>query len=154
MLRRFPAILLTAAALVCATGPARSQQPPASVPAAETAPARTAPAAAVTPESRIQVRVFEGFTTLGPVYGARDTPLAVDVGVALATCPDGNTEVQTLDIGGWNYQVPSGCDASTSRGAIRVDAGSARSGTTPQRGAESPHVMRCDPATWRCAPAP
>lgn len=158
MCRCFPAVLLITVALACAAGPARSQQVTAPGPAAEGSPAPTAsapaPAATVTPDSRLQVRVYEGFTTLGPVYGARDTPLAVDVGVTLATCPDGNSEVRALDIGGWNYQVPSGCDQSADRGTIRVDAGSARSGPTARPGTEPQHVIRCDPATWRCAPAP
>ncbi len=120
-------------------------------------PGPAAAQTATTPESRINVRVYEGFATLGPVFGSRDTPLAVDVGVSLATCPDGNTEVRALEIGGWNYQVAGSCAANATRGTIRVNAGSAR--TAPQAPPAPPATapaatIRCDPATWRCAPAP
>lgn len=119
------------------------QQPPAA-----------APQTVTTPQSQIQVRVYEGFSTLGPVFGSRSTPLAVDVGVSLGDCPDGNTEVRALDIGGWNYQVASGCATNSTRGTIRVDAGSARTAPPAPRAAAQPGTIRCDPATWRCAPAP
>ncbi|MCK6371882.1 MAG: hypothetical protein L6Q83_11280 [Gammaproteobacteria bacterium] len=103
----------------------------------------------MTPQTTMNIRVYEGFNTLGPVFGSRDTPLAVDVGVALVTCPDGNTEVGALDIGGWNYQLGTACQAAGRRGAIRVNAGSAQ--TAPAERGPAAGVIRCDPATWRCA---
>jgi hypothetical protein len=136
----------------------------AALPAQESAPAppatiiRTQQPAAVpaSPAGQLQVRVFEGFGTLGPVYGARDTPLAVDVGIGLATCPDGNTEISAINIGGWRYDVAGTCNAVANRGAIRVEGATAEPlGAEPAPAATgNPGVIRCDPATWRCSRAP
>lgn len=130
-------LILPAATALLALTPLGAQTPPAPAPAP------------VPAEARIDVRVYEGFATLGPVYGARHTPLAVDVGAALVRCPDGNTAVRALDIGGWNYQLATPCNAPAGRGHVRVDAGSARAGAPVPAGVA---IIRCDPATWRCAP--
>lgn len=144
--RRGLALLVVSAALL----PAPAQQA-----AAQDATAAVPPAATtVRPQSRANVRVYEAWATLGPVYGWHDTPLAVDVGVALATCPDGNTEIRALDVGGWQYHVASSCTAGNERGSIRVDAGSLKTTPPPATPAAQPTTIRCNPATWRCAPAP
>jgi hypothetical protein len=144
---------MVAAALFVPPLPARAQQP---APPAAAAPRSTpGPATLVTPQSQINVRVYEGFTTLGPVFGSRDSPLAVDVGAVVADCPDGDKEIHTLDIGGWNYQLGSSCDDTTSRGTISVDTGAVRTGppaATPPD--DAPRLIRCDPATWSCATVP
>lgn len=118
-----------------------------------TAPAGAEPSVAgATEPSEIKIRVYEEFPALGPGFGSRRSPFAIDIGAALTTCPDGNTAVNALDIGGWNYQLAPPCGEQASGSRIRVDAGSAQSGTGAATSGQPPAGMRCDPATWRCAP--
>ena len=112
----------------------------------------SAPQPATPPTAQLQMRVYEGFSTLGPVRGYRGTPLAVDVGMGLTKCPDGNTEINAMNIGGWLYDVPGTCASASEHGSIRVAKpqqpapGTAVPATPP---AAAP-VIHCDPATWRC----
>lgn len=106
--------------------------------------------AAETGSSEIRVRVYEGFDGKGSGDGADDQPYAIDVGTTIKTCPDGNTTAQALDIGGKPYPLDSPCSARTPETRIRVDAGSAQSGTATN--GESSADMRCDPSRWRCKP--
>jgi len=103
------------------------------------------------PTAQLQVRVYEGFNRLGPVYGSRETPMAVDVGMGLTTCPDGNTEIDLMNIGGWLYHVGGTC-ASSRSGSIRVGTPQQQTPVTapPPAPAAGAHVIRCDPTTWRC----
>jgi hypothetical protein len=154
--RPSPRLLSCAAALLAlaALGPARAADPPPAQATGWRAGTRpAAPAApAAEPAGQMRVRVYEGFGTLGPVYGARDTPLAVDVDLGLVTCPDGDTEIGTMDIGGMRYDVAGTCD-DVARGAVTVH-GAATAGAAPVAQAGTAPAargpIRCDPATWRC----
>lgn len=99
--------------------------------------------------SEIRVRVYEGFDGAGTDHGASGRPYALDVGTTLKTCPDGDTAAQALDIGGQPYPLDSPCGERTRESRIRVNAGSAQSGTATN---EEPAGMRCDPRRWRCEP--
>jgi hypothetical protein len=136
-----------------ADGPDR--QKPASAPA---------PATVAVPQASTQIRVYEGFGTLGPIYDQRGVPpYAVDVGVGLTACPDGNTEITSLNIGGWLYQLGSICQDSgpgAQPGSISVRTVSAgepavqppRQTVTQTKPAEpGDTVIRCNPQTWDCS---
>jgi hypothetical protein len=122
-------------------------------------PASAATATRQTPAANLRIRVYEGFGTLGPVYDHGGVPpYAVDVDVAMAVCPDGNTEISSLDIGGWQYRLGTTCQERGNRavaGSAKVHA-DPKSPVPPAAAAapEStpPHVIRCDPNTWNCAP--
>lgn len=117
-------------------------------------PAAEPPAAA--PAGQMQVRVYEGFGTLGPVYGAKDTPLAVDVGLGLVTCPDGDTEIGAMNIGGARYDVAGTC-RGTERGSVTVEGATGATRPVAQAGPAADAargIIRCDPSTWRCASTP
>ena len=107
------------------------------------------------PAAQLQLRVYEGFNTPGPAAGYQGTPLAVDVGVGLAKCPDGNTEISVMNIGGWRFDAAGSCGGDNQRGSIQVwNTPPPSAGTAAATGAATgAHVIRCDPATWRCAPA-
>jgi hypothetical protein len=124
-----------------------AQQAAARAPAVHPA---TPPAQA--PSAQLQMEVYRGFNTLGPVRGFRGPPMAVDVGTGLTLCPDGNTVVSTMNIGGWLYQVPDACTSAGQQGHVRVDKPlQPVAGTAPHSApAAGPPVIRCDPSTWRC----
>jgi hypothetical protein len=123
---------------------------------------------AVTPQSHMQIRVYEGFGTLGPLYDHRGVPpYAVDVGVGMTTCPDGNTEISGLNIGGWHYQLGAACQLTdagratgslTVRQAVRAEPPPADASGRRDTGDRAPppaggaHVIRCNPNTWNCGP--
>lgn len=112
----------------------------------ETLPAQTAPSPppgtkilgatsrptppAPQPAGQMQLRVYEGFNTLGPIYDARgsgssgrrndDTQLGIDVAVGLVECADGNTRIDAMNIGGWRYDVAQACSDTSPRGAVGV----------------------------------
>jgi hypothetical protein len=119
--------------------------------------AQQVPSKNVEPSAQLQLRVYQGFNAFGPAYPFRDTPMAIDVTAGLIACPDGNTEISTLNIGGWLYAVPEVCADARQRGSIHV-GGSAQPGTITTgtaghaRPATAP-VTRCDPATWNCSRA-
>jgi hypothetical protein len=116
-----------------------------------------APPAAPQPAGELN---FTAYTGLGRVDGAhdrRDTPLEIDISTALAACPDGNTEISAMRIGGWRYNVAGVCDNLPPGGAVEVQGvgkTSVIASTRPAAEAGQDTVIRCDPATWRCGPAP
>ncbi len=140
----------------------------AALPAEDAAPAartvistsRPAPAdTAIKPAGQLQVRVYEDLGPLGPVDASPGTPLAVDVAVGLVTCPDGNTEIGPMNIGGWRYDVARTCADANSRGIIAVPGAApapsamAPVASTARAASAGQSVIRCDPATWRCVTA-
>jgi hypothetical protein len=151
-------IALVAAAGPCAVAGA-ADPPKAGGWNARTRPPAAAvadPAPAPAPAGQMQVRVYEGFGTLGPVYGAKDAPLAVDVGLGLVTCPDGDTEIGAMNIGGLRYDVAGTC-RGTERGNVSVTGATGATRPVAQAGAATNGaggVIRCDPGAWRCASAP
>lgn len=140
--------------LLAADGLAAEDSAPRSTPPAPQTgpPAKTG--ADGKPSSNLRIRVYEGFGTLGPIYDHGGVPpYAVDVGVAMKACPDGNTEISSLDIGGWTYQLGTACDeggtpASSGSVTVRSTARAPAAGPQPS----PPHVIRCNPNSWNCAP--
>ncbi len=103
------------------------------------------------------VRVFEGFEAHGAEPPTRTTPLALDVDLELVTCPDGNTQVNRMTLGGAPYEPHNpgrDCTTSSGSGSVQVHDGQPREITatagTPVPAEKQP-TPRCDPATWRCA---
>ncbi|CAG0939656.1 hypothetical protein GPROT2_00675 [Gammaproteobacteria bacterium] len=103
----------------------------------------------------------------GPGHGGHDhdgTAMEIGVAVDLARCADGNTEVSAIDAGGWQHKVEDVCAnaSAPAAGAVTLhqEAGPAPAAAAPAAPAapatpaEARPVMRCDPATWRCSPAP
>jgi hypothetical protein len=108
------------------------------------------------PAGQLQVTAYEGFNRFGAGRDSRHTPLEIDLTVALAACPDGNIEINTMHIGGWRYVVPGACAEALNHGVLSVqgiDLPSAVASTQQAAGSDQRQVMRCDPVTWRCAPA-
>ena len=103
----------------------------------------------------VQLRVYEGFSALGPAWGRHHIPLALDVTTELAVCPDGNVAVDAMTIGGWRHAAGDACgpkvplrpDEKTSADQGRTVIGRTQS-TTPGT------TIRCDPKTWRCGTPP
>lgn len=150
-------LLLTTAANAAAQESARGTT--AGAPKTGTSPATTA--AQQAPTSNMRIRVYEGFGTLGPLYDHGGVPpYAVDVGVAMTACPDGNTEISSLDIGGWQYELGTACQehgTGTSSGSVTVRTVPqlpAPTAAAPPPPTTQSHVMRCNPNTWNCAPTP
>jgi hypothetical protein len=148
-------VLLTAAANGAAQESARGTT--GGAPKTGTSPATTA--ARITPASGMRIRVYEGFGTLGPLYDQGGVPpYAVDVGVAMTACPDGNTEISSLEIGGWQYELGTACQehrTGTSSGSVAVRTVAhppAPAGKAPAAPTTQPHVIRCNPNTWNCVP--
>ncbi len=106
-----------------------------------------------TPGPSVQLRVYEGFATLGPVYGNRDTALAVDVTASLAHCGDGQLAIDAMTIGGWHYSVGNACgpaSASNTTTAEPPPAPAPKRVIAGTRSAAPGAVIRCDASTWRC----
>lgn len=124
---------------VCAEEPPKTQ--PTSVWNAGTTP--RPPAAEVTPAppEQLDLTVYEGFNSFGPVYGHRGSDVAVDVSAELHSCPDGNRIVTALRIGGTRYALDNRCPDGSfiSRSDDTADA------------AEQRAPLRCDANTWNCA---
>lgn len=97
-------------------------------------------------DSALNIRVYEGFGTLGPVYGHRYPAYGIDVQARMESCHDGNTRISGLNIGGWDYQLSGSCaDADQTAAPARPESDSI-TGTSS--------VIRCDPATWNCRTLP
>lgn len=162
-------VLLSAAILVVAGAAAQSPAPGS---LAESEPAGEIPSKiTVTPQTQAQIRVYEGFGTLGPLYDHRGSvPYAVDVGVDLTVCADGNAQITGLRIGGWQYRLGATCPeagAGRSQGSVTVrqtgadkapagapePGGGASAGVGRPAAGPVPHVIRCNPNTWSCGRA-
>lgn len=129
---------LAAAGLALATTTGGAE--PASRPPAATGPwnvtvGRPAPVEGRAPEDPLRLHVYEGFNTLGPLYGHRNGEIGVDVTAAFVRCRDGALRVSQLDVGGWRFDLDGGC------------AGEGAAVDPPQR-------IRCDPTTWHCRSMP
>jgi hypothetical protein len=119
-------------------------------------------AAAAEPTASVQLRVYEGFATLGPLYDAQ-TPYALDVQAEIKPCADGGSRISALDIGGWRYAVQQPCGrtrperpAAGPAAAVPKAKVIASTGRQPAKpaGAQGRTMMRCDPSTWRCRREP
>jgi len=162
-------IILVSVGLRCM---ALAAEPPVSTPGAtvySSAPATTAWKAAVgapqtdtavlPQDSELNIRVYEGFGTLGPVYGHRHPAYGIDVQARMETCRDGNTRISGLNIGGWNYQLSGSCEDADQHASVAV-RGSRPDQTAAPAEPESDSttgqgtVIRCDPATWNCRTLP
>lgn len=116
-------------------------------------------AAVLARDSELNIRVYEGFGTLGPVYGHRHPASGIDVQARMRTCRDGNTRITGLNIGGWNYQLSGSCEDVDQRASVAV-RGSRPDQTTAPADRETEAalgqgtVIRCDPATWNCRTLP
>lgn len=148
-----PRLRTTTLLALLALGTAHAADPPAAGNGWRAGTKPAAPAEPLAqPAGQLQVRVYEGFGTLGPVYGAKDDARAVDVAVGLVTCPDGDTEIGAMNIGGMRYDVAGTC-RDAGRGSVTVE-GAAPSGAAPVAAAGTAPaaggVIRCDPGAWRC----
>lgn len=161
---RAGAASLLAAALLARAATAVAGEPP-QAPAAPAASATTVirtapaqpPAPPPAPTAELRLRAYDGFGADRPAHDDAEVPFAVDLGIGLTTCPDGNTEVGALDVGGWRQDVTGTCSSIANRGSLSVDGATTGSlaGTAATRGpGEAKTVTRCDPATWNCASAP
>lgn len=112
--------------------------------------------AAPQPAGELNFTTYQGFGRLDAAHDRRDSPLEIDIAAALAACPDGNTEISAMRIGGWRYNVAGVCENLPPQGAIEVQGvgkTSVVASTRPAADADNDTVIRCDPATWRCGPA-
>jgi hypothetical protein len=116
-------------------------------------------AAVLAQDSELNIRVYEGFGTLGPVYGHRHPAYGIDVQARMETCRDGNTRISGLNIGGWNYQLSGSCEdaeqgASVAVRGRRPDQTAAPAEPESDSSTGRSTVIRCDPATWNCRTLP
>jgi len=99
------------------------------------------------PKSSLTIRAYEGFAGLRPYYGEQPAS-GVNVTAEMETCPDGNTRISALNIGGWLFAVDGDCSGGDLRSAP-VSATAADDDEDAEDQAGKP-VLRCDPANWRC----
>lgn len=100
-----------------------------------------------TPRSKslLTIRAYGGFENLRPYYGD-ELAYGIDVTSEIEECPDGNSRISALNIGGWLYEVDGDCSDYHRRSQISVSAKKQNNEEEKQDEA----VMRCDPATQRC----
>jgi len=101
--------------------------------------------------STIPVRIYEGFANYGPVYDGYGRDFAVDVIADIDRCADGQLRMRGLYIGGWRYEISSGCRASGGGGHLSVNRGDTSDArrfdtTAPARDRR----IRCESDTWSC----
>lgn len=116
-------------------------------------------AAALAQDSELNIRVYEGFGTLGPVYGHRHPAYGIDVQARMETCREGNTRISGLNIGGWNYQLSGSCEDADQRASVAVRGSRPDQTAAPDEpesvaATDEGTVIRCDPATWNCRTLP
>lgn len=135
---------MSLAAVVCAViavltlSVASADKPPAKKPASVWNAGTTArPEAPPAPPEQLDLQVYEGFNSFGPVYGNRGSDIAVNVSAELHTCPDGNRIVTALMIGGARYALDNRCPD----GSVISKSADA---------AEQRDPIRCDANTWTC----
>jgi hypothetical protein len=73
-------------------------------------------------------------------------PLGIDVGMSLATCPDGRREISALDLGGWAMALQPVCVDRALQGRLTVHRPAPRGANAPAPAAPVP----CDPGRWTC----
>jgi hypothetical protein len=106
--------------------------------------------------AELRLTIYEGGRRLGPVLDRRGQVMEVEVAAELENCPDGNTVVRALDIGGYRYRLDESC-ADLSRGSeVTVSMQDTQTVTTsrPTQGtAARDRRIVCDPQTWSCRTA-
>lgn len=99
------------------------------------------------PKSLLTIRTYEGFGKLRPFYGAQPAT-GVNVTAEMETCPDGNTRISGLDIGGWLFAVDGDCSNNGQR--LLSSVSQPDDGEEDEENQSDEPVLHCDPATWRC----
>ena len=171
---RHRALLLTALVLACCP-PLVAADDTATVTSTARPPAR-----APQPAGTVRLESYRGFDRPSPAGAepARDTgdtatgadrgrepapghatglrpatPMRIDVGVDLATCPDGNLEASAVDAGGWHHGIDDACThgAAPVHGAVTLHPARSPPATAPGARPPAPQdAPSCDPATWNC----
>ncbi|NND36182.1 MAG: hypothetical protein HKN81_03515 [Gammaproteobacteria bacterium] len=76
----------------------------------------------------MRIRVFDDVDRLPPdeFAGQRRPGIAVDVEAEMITCPDGNTRVEKVTVGGKEFDVDSECERARRGSKITVDGSTTR----------------------------
>ncbi|MFW2406016.1 MAG: hypothetical protein ACN4GT_14690 [Gammaproteobacteria bacterium] len=79
----------------------------------------------------MRIRVFDDVDRLPPdeFPGQRRPGIAVDVDVEMVNCPDGNTRVEKVNVGGKDFDIESECERARRGSKITVERNSKSSGT-------------------------
>jgi hypothetical protein len=100
------------------------------------------------------IRVYEGFGTAGPLYGAPtgSPAYAIDVNAEFGICGNGSRVITAIQVAGARYPLDARCPAGQVPAPApgpATDASTAASAPTPPVAA-----IRCDARTWNCRSSP
>lgn len=76
----------------------------------------------------MRMRVFDDVDRLPPdeFPGQRRPGIAVDVEAEMVTCPDGNTRVEKVNVGGKDFDIDSECERARRGAKITIDGNTTR----------------------------